>query len=70
MTAKLALIQDMARLLTPEEAAARLGVEVRWLYRHHKQFTFSRKLSRKCLRFDPAGLQDYIANGTGNRWRA
>ena len=51
------------RLLTPEDAAARLGVGVRWLYRHADQFTFTRRLSRKCLRFSEQGLAAYIEEG-------
>jgi predicted DNA-binding transcriptional regulator AlpA len=51
------------RLLTPEEAATLLGVTVRWLYRHAAQFTFTRKLSRKVLRFHEAGLRRYIERG-------
>jgi hypothetical protein len=51
------------RLLTPEDAAARLGVGVRWLYRHADQFTFTRRLTRKCLRFAERGLTAYIEKG-------
>jgi len=51
------------RLLTPDEAAALLGVTVRWLHRHAAQFSFTRKLSRKCLRFHEAGLRAYIEKG-------
>lgn len=51
------------RLLTPEEAAALLGVKVRWLYRHAVDFTFTRKLSRKVLRFHEAGLRRYVEKG-------
>jgi len=51
------------RLLPPEEAAALLGVTVRWLYRHAPEFTFTRKLSRKVLRFHEAGLLRYIEKG-------
>jgi predicted DNA-binding transcriptional regulator AlpA len=51
------------RLLTPEEASVLLGVTVRWLYRHAGQFTFTRKLSRKVLRFHEAGLRRYIERG-------
>lgn len=53
------------RLLKPEDAATLLEVEVRWLYRHHKEFTFTRKLSRKVLRFHEAGLREYIEKGIG-----
>ena len=51
------------RLLTPQEAASLLGVTVGWLYRHSSQFTFTRKLSRKVLRFHEAGLRRYIEKG-------
>ncbi len=49
------------RLLTPEEAAQILGVTVKWLYRHAKRFSFTRRLSRKCLRFSEAGLRKWQA---------
>jgi len=55
--------QAPERLLTPEDAAARLGVTVRWLYRHSGKFTFTRKLSRKVLRFHEAGLLRFIERG-------
>jgi len=55
--------QAKDRLLPPEEAAALLGVTVRWLYRHAGQFTFTRKLSRKVLRFHEAGLRRFIEKG-------
>lgn len=48
------------RLIDPEEAAQRLGVTVRWLYRHHKQLPFTRKLSRKSLKFSLAGLLRWL----------
>lgn len=51
------------RLLTPDEAAAMLGVSVRWLYRHAGKFTFTRRLSRKVLRFHEPGLRDYMEKG-------
>lgn len=58
------------RLLTPEEAAARLGVTIPWLYRHHKRLPFAKKLSPKCLRFSEAGLRKWqAASGTGQRWK-
>lgn len=49
------------RLLTPEEAAARLGVTRRYLYRHAKALPFARRLSRKTLRFDARGLAKWLA---------
>jgi predicted DNA-binding transcriptional regulator AlpA len=47
--------------LKPEEAARALGVSVRWLYRHHRQLPFARKLSRKTLRFSESGLRRWQA---------
>ena len=49
------------RLLTPEQAAEILGQKVRWVYRHAPQWTFTRRLSLKCLRFSEAGLRRYAA---------
>ncbi len=48
------------RLLAPAEAAERLGVTVRWLYRHAHQLPFTRRLSRKALRFSEVGLNRYL----------
>ena len=49
------------RLLPPAETAARMGVTVRWLYRHASALPFTKRLSRKVLRFSEAGLLRYIA---------
>ncbi len=49
------------KLLSPENAAALLGVKVTWLYRHAKTLPFARKLSRKVLRFSEAGLRRWQA---------
>lgn len=51
-------------LLSPNEAAELLGVTPRWLYRHYKQLPFSRKISRKVLRFSEAGLHRWLAATT------
>jgi predicted DNA-binding transcriptional regulator AlpA len=48
-------------LLTIDEAAAQLRVSPRWLYRHAKTLPFTRKLSRKMLRFSQAGLARWLA---------
>jgi len=48
------------RLLAPAEAAERLGVTTRWLYRHANQLPFTRRLSRKVLRFSEVGLRRYL----------
>jgi predicted DNA-binding transcriptional regulator AlpA len=48
-------------LLTIDEAAAKLRVSPRWLYRHAKTLPFSRKLSRKVLRFSRTGIARWLA---------
>ena len=48
-------------LLTSEEAASYLNVKPRWLYRHANGLPFTKRLSRRKLRFSKAGLL---------RWRA
>ncbi len=53
------------RLLTPTEAATLMGVKVRWLYQHHRAFPFAKKLSRRVLRFDEAGLRRWLAHRHG-----
>jgi predicted DNA-binding transcriptional regulator AlpA len=54
-------VPEKERLLTPEEAAAILGQNVRWLYRHANKLPFSRRMNRKTLRFQEAGLRRWIA---------
>jgi predicted DNA-binding transcriptional regulator AlpA len=49
------------KLLTPEEAAEIIGVDKKWLYRHAKQLPFTRKLSRKAMRFNEVGLRRWMA---------
>src|SRR5438874_6958526 len=49
------------RLLTPEEAASILGQNVRWLYRHAATLPFTRRISRKNLRFSETGLRRWLA---------
>ena len=48
------------RLLTPSEVAARLGVQLRWLYRHASTLPFTVRLSRRALRFSQNGLVRYL----------
>jgi predicted DNA-binding transcriptional regulator AlpA len=50
------------RFLTPEEAAESLGVTPTWLYRHAKSLPFTKRISRKVLRFSEAGLRRWQAN--------
>ncbi len=49
------------RLISVDEAADRLGVTARWLYRHAPRLPFSRRLSRKALRFSELGLKRWQA---------
>lgn len=49
-------------LLTTHEAAERLAVTVRWLYRHADSLPFTRRLSRGALRFDASGLRRWVAS--------
>ena len=49
------------RLLTPEEAAKLMSVDVAWLYRHSKQLPFTKRLSKKALRFGERGLMRWLA---------
>jgi excisionase family DNA binding protein len=47
-------------LLTPDEAAARLGVARRWVYRHAKALG-AISLSRRQLRVPETGVARYLA---------
>ena len=53
--------QEPEELLTAEQAAALLSVSADWMYRHARGLPFTKRLSRKALRFSKAGLL---------RWRA
>lgn len=48
------------RLLTSEEAATMLGVDVRWLYRRADKLPFTRKLGPRTLRFSEAGIRRWL----------
>jgi predicted DNA-binding transcriptional regulator AlpA len=52
--------QSTERLLTPAEAAELLKVSVPWLHRHAKHLPFTRRLSRKALRFSEAGIRRWL----------
>ncbi len=54
-------IQPEEELLTAEQAAALLSVSVDWMYRHASGLPFTRRLSRKALRFSKAGLLKWRA---------
>lgn len=48
------------RLLTVDEAAEQLRVKPEWLYRHSRELPFTRKLSRRQLRFSERGLRRWV----------
>jgi len=48
-----------AELVDIDEAAKRLGMSASYLYRNHRQFSFSRKLGH-ALRFSAEGIASYI----------
>ena len=52
---------DEDRLLSPAEAAERLGVRRRWILEHADEIPGSRRLSRKTIRFSERALSRYLA---------
>ena len=52
---------DSDRMLDVKDAAEMLGVTRKWLYKHASTLAFSRKLSRKTLRFSRAGIAKWLA---------
>jgi predicted DNA-binding transcriptional regulator AlpA len=48
------------QLLDVPEAARRLGISEDYLYRHHKDFAFTRHMGRKLL-FAARGIEQYIS---------
>jgi excisionase family DNA binding protein len=61
VAASVSEIPENGDLLTVVEAAALLRVTRRWLYRHAKKLPFTRRLSRKALRFSRDGLERWVA---------
>jgi excisionase family DNA binding protein len=53
-------VSQQDTLLTTEKAAELMGVTPRWLYRHAGKLPFTRRISRKNLRFSEAGLRRWI----------
>jgi predicted DNA-binding transcriptional regulator AlpA len=56
-------------LLTPAEAAARIGCTRGWLYRHSRTLPFAVKVSRRMLRFSPSKLERWLAAREGGAAR-
>ena len=54
------LVQSQAdELLSAPEAARRLGISQDYLYRHHRDFPFARRVGRRLL-FSAVGIEKYI----------
>jgi len=51
--------QESDEMLDPAEAGRRLGVSKDYLYRHHRDFAFTRRVGRKLL-FSSAGIEKHI----------
>lgn len=52
---------DSDRLLTAEEVAERFQRSVDWVYRQAKHWPFTRRLTRRTVRFSEAGLHRFLA---------
>ena len=48
-------------LLSAAELAQLLHVEIRWVYRHAAEWSFTRRLGRRTLRFSRRGLQRWMS---------
>ncbi len=55
------------RLLTADEAAVRLGVSRRWVYRKAGALPFTRRLARGTLRFSERGLERWKETRRGGQ---
>jgi hypothetical protein len=51
--------KESDELLDPAEAGRRLGVSKDYLYRHHRDFVFTRRVGRKLL-FSAEGIEKHI----------
>lgn len=54
-------VSQADRLLDVNQAAEILNTTSRWLYRHANKLPFTRRLSRKNLKFSELGLHKWIA---------
>ena len=55
------------RNLTVDEAAEMLGVTRNWLYRHSGKLPFTRRLSKKALRFSEKGIRRWLETRRNGR---
>jgi predicted DNA-binding transcriptional regulator AlpA len=52
---------DSDRLLSAADVAGRLGRSIDWVYRQAKHWPFTRRLTRRTVRFSEAGLLRWLA---------
>lgn len=57
----IALTLPNDRLLTAEEVAERFNRSVAWVYRQAKNWNFTRRVTRRTLRFSETGLQRFLS---------
>ena len=55
------------RNLTVDEAAKMLGVKKSWLYRHSGTLPFTRRLSRRAIRFSEKGIRRWFETRRNGR---
>lgn len=66
LQAPVAAIRPEDQLLDVDAAAGRLGVSPGYLYRHHVEFAFTRRIGKRLL-FSASGIENYINKQGGNR---
>ena len=49
------------RLLTAEDVAGRFGRSIAWVYRQAPHWSFTRRVTRRTIRFSEHGLQRFLA---------
>ena len=54
------------QLIDVDAAAARLSVSPGYLYRHHEQFQFTRRIGKRLL-FSASGIESYINKQGGTK---
>jgi excisionase family DNA binding protein len=59
LAAPIIMQPSVDRLLNVDEAAKKLGVSEDYLYRHHREFPFTRRAGRKLL-FSSVGIEKHI----------
>ncbi len=55
------------RYLTADEAAKMLGMKKSWLYRHSGELPFTRRLSRRAVRFSEKGIRRWLETRRNGR---